>query len=108
MPTERLSMCKIREVLRLRWERNVSLRDIARACSIGCTSVHDTLERAKRAELSRTLAEDLDDVRLEQLLYPSGKGIIENRRRPLPDWPAIQRELKRKGVTLTLLWFAEW
>jgi len=103
MPTERLSMRKIREVLRLRWERGVSLRDIARACSMGCTSVHDTLERAKKAGLCWPLDSGLDDVGLERLLYPSGK---ENaaKSRSLPDWPSIHRELKRKGVTLALLW----
>jgi len=103
MPTERLSMRKIREVLRLRWERNVSFRDIARACSMGCTTVHDTLERAEKAGLSWPLNEELDDVGLEQLLYPPGTDNLAQSR-PLPDWSSIHRELKRKGVTLVLLW----
>jgi transposase len=50
------------------------------------------------------LPEDLDDAKLEELLYPSSEGAEGSSGRPLPDWAAIHREYRRKGVTLNLLW----
>jgi transposase len=45
----------------------------------------------------------LEDDRLEQLLFPSSPSNPETPR-ALPDWLYIHRELRRKGVTLMLLW----
>lgn len=103
MPRERLSMRKVREVLRLKWERGVSNRLIARSCRVSRSTVADYLERADSAGLRWELVKALDDGRLEALLFPpqstrAGAG------RPLPEWPRVYRELRHKGVTLTLLW----
>lgn len=101
MPRERLSMRKIREVLRLRYEQGLSFRDIGRACSMGHTTVCDYIARAKRAGLGWPVA--LDDAKLEEILFfhPSEDG---GTLRPAPEWAAVNKELKRKGVTLALLW----
>jgi len=48
------------------------------------------------------LPEGLDDARLERLLYPPATP--SSVQRPLPDWSYIHQEMKRKGVTLFLLW----
>jgi transposase len=96
-------MRKVREVLRLRWERGLSKRQIGLSCSIGRTTVQEYLERAGKAGLTWPLPESLDDETIEQMLFPSGgKSVHANR--ALPDWSEIHRELKRKGVTLALLW----
>jgi len=63
--------------------------------------VHDTLARAQLARLSWPLPEDLDDAALEALLYPGQKG---RKGRPEPEYARMYRELRRKGVTLQLLW----
>lgn len=102
MPTERLSMRKIRELLRLKYECNQSTRDISQSCSIGKSTVSDYLLRAKAAGLSWPLPEDLDDTSLERLLFPSAGTVRRNRF--VPCWPEVHKELKRKGVTLALLW----
>jgi len=102
MPRERLSMRTIREVLRLRWEAGLSHRAIALSCRKGQTTVRDCLLRAKAAGLSWPLPEGMDEEQLERLLYPPPPESA--RRRPLPEWPAIHQELRRKGVTLGLLW----
>ena len=99
MPAERLSMRKIREVLRLRYAQGLSSRQIARACSMGRTTVRGYLDRATKAGI--TWPVDLDDDKLEQRLFVSSCPL---QTRPLPDWSQIQIELKRKGVTLALLW----
>ena len=102
MAAQRLSMRKIREILRLRHESGLSARDIARSCSVGRTTVSEYLSRAAAAGLGWPLPPWLDDSRLEQLLFPPPPppDLI----RPLPDWVDLHLELRKKGVTLALLW----
>ncbi len=94
-------MRKIKEVLRLKFERGLSNREIALACSMGRTTVSEYLERARKAGLSWPL--DLDEERLEGMLF-SSPALPAGTIRSLPDWQEIHRELKGKGVTLNLLW----
>lgn len=103
MPTERVSMRKIREVIRLSWGGKLSPRAVARSCGIGRTTVREYLQRATRAGLSWPLPEGLSDSDLEALLFPPPVS-PHNAPRPLPDWQALHEELKRKGVTLFVLW----
>lgn len=102
MPRERLSMRTIKEVLRLRWEAKLSQREIAISCRLGRSTVQDYLLRAEAAGLSWPLPEGMEEERLERLLFPP---LPESpRKRPWPDWSEIHQELRRKGVTLALLW----
>jgi transposase len=105
MPQKVLSMRKIREVLRLRYDLGLLQQEIARSCSIGQSSVHRYLERASAAGLSWPLAEDYDDRRLNELLFPAEPtGERPPARAPL-DFAEIQRQLQsHKHVTLQLLW----
>lgn len=102
MPAVRLTMRKVKEVLRLKWECGLSHRQIAKSCAIARPTVADYLRRASAAGVSWPLPEGLDEETLERLLFPpfSRVGAV----RPLPDWSEIHRQLKRKGVTLALLW----
>lgn len=95
-------MRKIREVLRLKFEHGLSERKIASSCRISRRTVAEYIRRAKAARISWQTAKDIDDVVLERMLYPKVTGA--NRDRPMPDWYYIHKELKRKGMTLTLLW----
>ncbi len=104
MANRRLSMRKIKEVLRLKWEKLFSDRQIARSCSIARSTVRDYLDRAQRAGLDWPLPEAIDDTALEQLLYPSACYIPSDKRQ-MPFFEDLHRELKRKGVTLQLLWY---
>ena len=52
MPARRLSMRKIKEVLRLRWANGLSKRKIANSCGISRPSVDEYLRRAERAGLA--------------------------------------------------------
>ncbi|OSM04329.1 putative ISPsy14, transposase [Magnetofaba australis IT-1] len=49
------------------------------------------------------MPENLDDAALERLLFPE-PALRAAAPPSLPHWPPIHLELKRKGVTLTLLW----
>jgi len=101
MPAERLSMRTIREVLRLKWEKSLTNRQIATSCQIARSTVREYLERAARAGLAWAVCPELDDVTLERLLYPPA---IVLQQRALPSMQEVHKELKRPGVTLKLLW----
>ncbi len=101
MPKERLSMRKIREVLRLA-AMKLPMSQIAASVGLGRTTVFDYLQRAGAAKLSWPLPEELDDAALEKLLFVSRDE--QRRERPLPEWAQIHTELRRKHVTLALLW----
>ncbi len=103
MPAKRLSMRKIREILRLKYECKQSIRDISQSCLVGKSTVSDYLLRARAAGLSWPLPADMDDSVLEQMLFPSASGRCL-RGRQQPDWNWVHNELKRKNVTLALLW----
>ena len=96
-------MRKIKEVLRLKFDNQLSKRQIAQSCSIAHSTVSEYLRRFREASLSWPLPEKIDDNQLEQLLFPRPQ-IGSPHRRPQPDWTYIHRELRRKGVTLMLLW----
>ena len=70
MPAKRLSMRKIKEVLRLKRGQGLSNRKIAAACGIARPTVSEYLRRAEEADLSWPLSGDLTDTHLEQLLFP--------------------------------------
>lgn len=97
-------MRKIKEVLRLKWAHKLSNRKIAKSCFISRSTVADYLLRAKLAGLSWPLDPELDDTALENRLFPvTDKSIpAENR---MPDMDYLYRELKRKSVTMQLLWY---
>lgn len=103
MPAKRLSMRKIREVLRLKWACGLSDRQIAKTRSMGRTAVGEYLRRARAAGLSWPLAEELDDAELEKRLFPA-PPVIPAQERPQPSWIEVHKELRRLGVTLFLLW----
>ncbi len=96
-------MRKIKEVLRLKWEHHLSNRKIAKSCNISRPTVATTIQRAERAGLSWPLPGNVDDATLEKLLFPvSCQPAKVNR--SLPDWLWVYQELKKKNVTLFLLW----
>lgn len=103
MPANRLSMRKIKEVLRLRWGNSLSKRQTAMSCGISRPAVDEYLRRAEAAGLSWPLPAELDDGALERLLFPPTPN-LPTEVRGQPDWSAVNHELKHKGVTLFLLW----
>lgn len=61
MATERLSIRKIREILRQRWRLNRSHRKIAQSLGVSVGVVGTTACRAKTAKLDWPQVEALDD-----------------------------------------------
>ena len=95
-------MRKIHEVLRLHFEHGRSKREIARIINVSPSTVSDYVARAKLAGLSQPLPPNCDDTVLERLLFPPSEP--SSVQRPAPAWPTGHKELRRKGVTLELLW----
>jgi transposase len=98
-------MRKLKEILRLRYGLGLQQSQIARSCSIGQATVHRYLRKAAAAGLSWPLPEDLDDRRLEELLFPAASGRPSRTVRSLPDFAEIRRQLQtHKHLTLQLVW----
>ena len=104
MPAERTAMRQVREVLRLRFVGGVPIREIARRIGVVASTVRATINRFQAAGLSWPLPEEMTDAALEARLYADAGSKQGYRRQAEPDWASIHRELKRKHVTLSLLW----
>lgn len=102
MPAKRLPMRKLREILRLHFEKRHSNRAIGRSCRTSPSTVSDYVNRAKVAGLPWPLPDELDDDALNRLLFPNEHAPV--RSRPEPDFALIHLELKKKHVTKLLLW----
>lgn len=97
-------MRQVREIVRLSLEAGLSTRVVGERLGVGPTTVRDTLKRFARAGLAWPVPEAIGDAELEQRLY-GVPGVKRGRRKvPEPDWSVIARELKRKHVTLQVLW----
>jgi transposase len=103
MPNERLTMRKTLEILRLHFDCKLSHRQIASSCSVSRSTVGEYIHRAQAAGLRWPLPDGYDETEVEKLLFPSSSG------RPktsavVPDFAEIHEKLKKKGMTLALLW----
>jgi transposase len=96
-------MRQVREVLRLR-TAGVGLNEIARRVGVAPSTVRLTLKRLASAGLSWPLPAEMTDSALETALFAAAGTKQGHRRHAEPDWAEIHRELKRKHVTLTMLW----
>jgi len=106
MSKKRLSMRKIKEALRLKFELKLSNREISKSCGIARSTVSEYLRRFKEADCNWPLPDELNESSLEQLLFPPPPSTAEGER-PIPDWPSVHADLKKKRkthVTLFLLW----
>ena len=103
MPAERIAMRQVRDVLRLN-AAGVSGNEIARRVGVAPSTVRLTLKRLAAAGLGWPLPAEMTDAVLEARLFTAVGTKQGHRRRDEPDWPAVHRELKRKHVTLQILW----
>jgi transposase len=104
MPAERTPMRQVREILQLKFVGDVSIREIARRAGVAASTVRTTIKRFRAAGLIWPLSEEMTDTALEARLFAAAGIKQGHRRQAEPDWAEIHRELKRKHVTLSLLW----
>jgi transposase len=103
MAATRLLMRRLRDVLRLKFDAGLSHRAIAQACTVGLGTVTTYLQRAAAAGLAWPLPADLDDATLEARVF-ARPAVPPARDRVVPTWSQLHQELKKPGVTLSLLW----
>ena len=102
MPKEKLPMRKIRDVLRYRYSVGLSLDAIARSLKLSKGVVAKYIRLFQEAGITWPIPEDLDDLSLEKKLFRKAGPPLPTYQEP--DYARIHQELKRKGVTLLLLW----
>jgi len=102
MAQARLSMRKLKEVARLRYEAGRTLEEIATAAGVARSTVQTALARMLRAGVSWPWPVDISEEALHERLYPKKPGPAPVM--ALPDFAAMRQELSRKGVTRRLLW----
>ncbi len=103
MPAARLPMRKVKDILRLVWGCGLSSRQVASSLGMARSTVGEYLRRAAAAGLSWPLPEGLDEEQMDRRLFPPAVR-TGPRARPVPDWEAVRQELRRKDMTLFLLW----
>ena len=104
MPTQRLSMRRIRQLLALHFGAGASTRAIGRELGIAPSTVREYLARAAAAGIGWPLAADVTDESLMARLFVNAGVRAGARFHAEPDWAALVRELKRPGVNLLVLW----
>lgn len=100
----RMTVQDIRSILRLTHEQGLSVREIGLRLKLSKTTVATYLLRAREARLDcwpLPLGRD-DDATLEAALFQRVGRPPQDLQEP--DWAKVATELKRKGVTLVLLW----
>ena len=103
MAGTRMSMRKIREVLRLTHELRLTVRQVREATGVGKTAVSEYVSRAKVVGITWPIPPEISDAALERRLFTPA-GFHEGSTKRLPDWTKVHEELKRRGVTLMILW----
>jgi len=97
-------MRELREVMRLYRESGQPVRDIARRIGVARSTARDMIARFERSGLAWPVPVEMNDAALEARLYGAA-GVKPGRRKlPEPDWSMVAREMKRKHVTLQVLW----
>ncbi len=100
----RLSMKKIKDILKLKYITDISYRQISRAANVPRSTVMDYCKRFEITtyDIDTFLSKDEDDI--YEILFPEKKLPRTCLDRPLPDVEYIHKEIATKGVTFELLW----
>src|SRR3990167_8331146 len=101
MPARGVSMHKIKDILRLHFETKLSQHQIAASLQLSSGVVNKYLSLSRAAGVCWPLPEEMDEVKLRALLRPHTKKLSPYHEL---DYASIHQELKRKGVTILLLW----
>jgi len=115
MAQERLTVRKIREILRLKYEAKLSNRatpalhqtqcgaSVAGAIKISNSTVGEYLRRAKKAGIEWPMG-DISEEEQYSKLFPGVEEKQPKKQTPMPNWDVVSKEKRQKGVTLQLLW----
>jgi transposase len=91
-------MKNIKEILHMHFIDNRSMKNIASITGVSYSTIRDNVISATSKGLTWLQIEAMSEESLERVLSAN------DNQRPLPDCERIERELKKTGVTLQLLW----
>jgi transposase len=103
MSSKAITMRKIKEVLRLRFECKLSFDEISRALKISKGVAAKYVYLAQKQHLGWPQIAPLDEVQLQNLLLPT-KAQTRTTDYVPPNFALVHQELKSKCMTLQLLW----
>lgn len=104
MPAERVAMRQAREIIRLKFSAGLKTREIARRLGLAPSTARETLRRFEIAGLGWPLPDGMNDTDVEAALYGNRGSKRGHRGHAEPDWLVVHRELRRKHVTLMIVW----
>lgn len=103
MPTPRITMRKLRDILRLRFETGLSIRQIKAVTKASIGLIQKLITRAELLNLGWPLPDEMDEAQLQTLFYPPAEPKAHDRYEQ-PDCPTIRQELQQPHVTIQLIW----
>ena len=107
MSARPITVRKLKEILRLKFQAQLAHRQIALSLHISPSTVSYYLNRAAQLGIMTwPLSESWDDVSLERAFLKTC-SVHKTQHKPTPNWALLHQELKKpgqKGVTLELLW----
>jgi len=102
MAKRRLTMRKIREIMRLKKELGLSDRQVARSLKISHSTVRSYQKRIELAGLTWPMLKEMSEEEILSSLFPQKQK--PKSQRAEPGWRKIDKDLRKKGVTRMLLW----
>ena len=104
MPMRRISMNKVREIIRLYEQCNLSQRSIARALNVSRPVINEYIRKICASGLDYQATQELDDDALLEIIEGGRKSHSERYQVLRRKFEYLVKELKRTGVTLERLW----
>src|SRR5271155_6255458 len=95
MARMRMSMRKIREVLRLTHELGLSVRQVREATGVGKTAVSEYVSRARVIGITWPIPPEITDADLERRLFTPA-GFHGGSTEPVPGWTTGHQEVKQR------------
>lgn len=96
-------MRQLREILRLRLQADLSMRQIRDSLRVSLGSIQMVVSKANELALQWSVIDSLDDQALAQRFYPQADTHVSSQLQ-IPDWSTVHQELGHKEVSKQLLW----
>lgn len=103
MKPKKVTVLKLKDILRLHYQAQLSTRQIARSLNVSRSVVSKYLIRARGAQLQWPLPDGIGETQLREILQPKRNG-SSTALLAEPNFAEMSVELSRKGMTRQLLW----
>ena len=107
MSARPITVRKLKEVLRLKYQAKLTHRQIALSLNISASTVSYYANRAAQLGIQTWPLNELWTDNTLERAFLTTRPIHKTKHKPTPNWAVVYQELKQrgqKGVTLELLW----